>query len=1021
MINCRHRLVARALLMAAVLGFAPRALALNPRLDISQYAHTSWRIGDGFVGGPITTIAQTSDGYLWLGTNDGLFRFDGVKATPWLVPGQELPSQRIIFLLATADGSLWISTERGLASLRNGTLRNYVGPEEQYRTGKLVQDREGEVWGVVYLPRLNRSMLCSFSTGRAECHGLDGGAGAGAIGLYAGSNGRLWVGTAGGVWRWKPAPARFYPLEPEMDGFQGMAEDASGGLLISRRGRVQRLHEGRVQTAHLLPAASGRPQFDDVIADRDGGLWLGSSSEGLLHIHQGIVDAFGEADGLSSDFVYEVFEDREGSIWVATSEGLDRFRDVAVVTVSKRQGLSNLRANAVLSDPDGSVWVSTFDGLNRVTDNAVTVYRQPGSAPDGARASRPVRYVDSTGLPGTGVQCIFRDRLGRIWVSTESGVGYFEGNRLVMVNGVPGGLTRSITEDDDGTIWVASQREGLFRISQGRADPRSVPWTAFDHTEPATVALGDPRGSGVWLGFGLGGLVHFDNGKVAAAYGTVDGLAAGRVHAMHFDADGALWVAADGGLSRLKDGRLATLNSRSGLPCDAVHWAIRDNTNSLWMSMQCGLVRVAAAELTAWDSPERHAATRSVRVSVIGNASGFRALSGTGYTAPVAKSNDGRLWFRAAIGVSVLDPGFVPANRVVPPVHIEAFIADRRRYHDGSTPSTAVRLPPLTRDVQIDYTALSLVAPEQVQFRYRLEGRDTDWQNVGNRRQAFYSDLSPGTYRFRVIASNNDGVWNEEGAAIGFEIAATYYQTNWFIALVAGMLLTLIWAAHRIRLRIVETHEREITALNEKLMSAQEQERIRIAGELHDGVMQEMLAATMMLGTAKRRLGDDSAAHATIDKVQQKLVQAGTEIRQLSHDLHPPALQEAGLPDALRLHCEQFSTSCGIPITCDVDDRVHDLSRGAALALFRIVQEALGNAAKHSKATRITVGLTRSNGHVTLIVSDNGVGFDRGLLTSSGGLGLITMRERAGQLNGTFEFTTAPGRGTTITVIVPFR
>ena len=195
------------------------------------------------------------------------------------------------------------------------------------------------------------------------------------------------------------------------------------------------------------------------------------------------------------------------------------------------------------------------------------------------------------------------------------------------------------------------------------------------------------------------------------------------------------------------------------------------------------------------------------------------------------------------------------------------------------------------------------------------------------------------------------------------------------MALVAGMLLTLVWAAHRLRLRIVETHEREITALNEKLMAAQEQERIRIAGELHDGVMQEMLAATMMLGAAKRRVRRQfGEAQATIDKVQQKLVQAGTDIRQLSHDLHPPALQDAGLPDALRIHCEQFSASCGIPIVCDADDRVHDLSRGAALALFRIVQEALGNAAKHAQATRITVGLTRSGDDVTLTVSDNGVG-----------------------------------------------
>jgi signal transduction histidine kinase len=236
-----------------------------------------------------------------------------------------------------------------------------------------------------------------------------------------------------------------------------------------------------------------------------------------------------------------------------------------------------------------------------------------------------------------------------------------------------------------------------------------------------------------------------------------------------------------------------------------------------------------------------------------------------------------------------------------------------------------------------------------------------------------------------------------------------------------GTSLALVWAAHRVRLRIVEKHRQEISALNERLMKAQEQERIRIAGELHDGVMQEMLAATMMLGTAKRRIAEDSGATATIDKIQQKLIQVGTDIRQLSHDLHPPLLQDAGLPEAVRTYCEQFSASCGIPVVCDANDSARDLSRGAALALFRIVQEALGNAAKHASATRINVHLTRGDGVVSLAVSDDGVGIDRSRLGTSGGLGLIMMRERANQLSGKFDFESAPGRGTTIRVVIPFR
>jgi signal transduction histidine kinase len=379
------------------------------------------------------------------------------------------------------------------------------------------------------------------------------------------------------------------------------------------------------------------------------------------------------------------------------------------------------------------------------------------------------------------------------------------------------------------------------------------------------------------------------------------------------------------------------------------------------------------------------------------------------------------LWFVSHDGISVIDPARLPVNKLPPPVTIEQVIADRNVYSAGSGTGEPLRLPSLVRDLQIDYTALSLVSPGRNRFRYRLEGYDRDWQDVGNRRQAFYTNLPPRNYRFRVIASNNSGVWNEEGVTLDFAIAPAYYQTTWFLALAVGMGLALVWGAHRLRLRIVEQHQGEISALNERLMKAQEQERIRIAGELHDGVMQQMLAVTMMLGTAKRRIAADADAKATIEKVQDKLVQMGTDIRQLSHDLHPPVLQEAGLPKAVQTYCEQFSATSGIPVSCDANQDVRALSRGAALALFRIMQEALGNAAKHAHAKRITVRLTRSDGMVSLVIADDGAGFDPTRLGTSGGLGLIMMRERASQLNGTFSFESAPGRGTTITVVIPFR
>ena len=275
-------------------------------------------------------------------------------------------------------------------------------------------------------------------------------------------------------------------------------------------------------------------------------------------------------------------------------------------------------------------------------------------------------------------------------------------------------------------------------------------------------------------------------------------------------------------------------------------------------------------------------------------------------------------------------------------------------------------------------------------------------------------------YLFRVIACNNSGVWNETGASLSFSIAPAYDQTLWFRALAGAVLAALLWAAYRARMRIVERHSAQITALNERLMKAQEQERTRIAGELHDSVMQQISALSLVLGTAKRQIAADSEAREMVADVQRKLIDVGTEVRQLSHDLHPPELKQMGLPEVLHGYCNSFSQAHGIPVSCEVEASVADLSEGTGLALYRIAQEALGNAAKHAAPTRVEVRLTRAGRDVVLTIADDGRGRDPGQV-DRGGLGLVNMRERARQLSGTFELDSRPGRGTTVRVAVPHR
>ena len=596
-------------------------------------------------------------------------------------------------------------------------------------------------------------------------------------------------------------------------------------------------------------------------------------------------------------------------------------------------------------------------------------------------------------------------------------MGYLEDDRFVLIRDVPGGILRSIAEDTQANLWINHQEFGLFQVPR-EAEVKRISWALLGRKDFATALVGDRLRGGLWLGFWDGGVAYFDDGQIRAMYAAAAGLGEGRVNQFHFDQDGTLWAATEGGLSQVKDGRVATLTSKNGLPCDAVQLVIEDDALSLWLQMPCGLVRVGRSDMDMWARDPK----RRIQTTVFDSSDGVRSVARISTGSPhVAKSTDGKLWFATLDGVSVVDPRHLPFNKLPPPVHIEQITADRKTYGADAIADGHTRLPALTRDLQIDYTALSLVSPEENRFRIKLEGWDREWQDVGTRRQAFYSNLPPRNYRFRVIASNNSGVWNETGAGLDFSIAPAYYQTAWFRTLAVVMFLSLLWAAHRLRLRVVERHQAEISALNESLMKAQEQERTRIAGELHDGVMQQISALSLMLGTARRKIQSDLEAKAEIGDVQMKLLQVGTEVRQLTHDLHPASLKDRGLPDALRAYCDEFSRVRGISVSCDADDAVRELSRGAALALYRIVQEAMGNAVTHGAAQHVDVRLARSNGLVALTVTDDGKGFDPNRIGGVRGLGLINMRERARQLNGTFELDCGPGRGTTVRVTIPFR
>jgi ligand-binding sensor domain-containing protein len=504
--------------MGVLLGCCFSASALNPRFDLDQYAHTSWTVREGYFNGIITSIAQTADGYLWLGTEFGLLRFDGTKTVSWQSQVKDkIPGSDIRSLLASRDGRLWIGTREGLASWKDGKLTVYSALAGHGVTS-LLEDQEGTVWAVA--TAIPTSMLCAIQSGRTQCYGEDGSLPYPITSLYEDNKGNLWVGGGGrtGLWRWKPGPPERYPM-PEP---RALIDGDNGAILIAMSTGITQLVNGKA-TPYPLPVAC---QFapNKLLRDRDGGLWIGTAGRGLLHVHRGRTDLFTQSDGLSGDVVESLFEDREGNIWVSTSNGLDRFHDVAVSTISIKQGLSSTAVWSVLAARDGSVWLGTIDGLNKWINGQNTIYRarrteatSSDAKPDHGGVLDSVREITDSGLPDNYLESLFQDSAGRVWVSTRKGVAYFDNGRFVPVSAVPTGLVNSIAGDGSENLWISHQSAGLFYLHRGSIVKR-IPWAALRHKDWATTLIPDPLQGGLWLGFYQGGVTFLKDGQVRASF-----------------------------------------------------------------------------------------------------------------------------------------------------------------------------------------------------------------------------------------------------------------------------------------------------------------------------------------------------------------------------------------------------------------------------------------------------------------------------------------------------------------------
>lgn len=998
---CRHarqylsrtgaRLLA-ALAIAWLPFVAPGAQAMTPEsLD-----HRRWLASDGGPG-QVGAIVQAADGYLWLGTNDSLVRFDGLRFRPQSPNARGAPL--IVSSLLAQGDDLWVGLRSGGVALVRAGMPLVREAEPGAPAGVvfgLAQDPRQTLWAAA------DDGLAQRANGAWRRVGPDDGFGeGGARAVLVDRDGVLWAAGERRLYYLRRGERRFLDAGLAVDGVDQIAQAPDGAIWLTERhsGKVHRVvlaGQGVSRdTARLDAPATG------LVFDAAGDLWLGTRGSGLLRVARpdGLAALAGATpftarQGLSSDFVWKLHADREGNLWVGTNAGLDRFRPRLLAPAPFPAGALNV---ALAAADDGSLWAG------------------PGS---GAALRLHAGQVRELAMPAP-VNSAIRDAGGGIWMAGPAGIWRSRGAQMAFFAGLPPGAgvqpsVRAMARDLEGGLWVSINKAGLFRHAAGRWE-RMAAGSARDSQRMPVSALAAPDG---WLWFGYrDGLLEARRGGEMRRWTGADGLDVGHVTALAHHA-GRTWVGGQHGLAFVEAGRLRRL----ALPDDGVFDTIyaivavpgRDGLDAdLWLHARAGIFQLGAAEL------RRAIATPGYRIRY----RSFDALGGLAndphqvLPLPTAvRGGDGRLWFSTSGGVVSLDPARLPPPEPGPVAEIETVSVDGARVSLAAPLSLGVD----AKRIAIDYTAPSLAAPERLSFRYRLDGFDTGWIDAGRARQAIYTGLAPGAYRFRVIALNKDGVAGAREAAFAFRVEQAFYRHPLFLGGVGLLLLSALWLAYR------ATARRDAERVRDRLQE-RHRERERIARELHDTLLQGVQGLVLRFQAAADMLPADTPARAHMEQALLRadgvLVEGRDRVRELrcgprdTRELHE-ALAAAGEELAVQWDCGfAFATSGSArrlqPVILD--------------EVYRIGLEALRNAFAHARASQVKVDLAYRRAAFVLAVSDDGRGIDPAWLTEQGRpdhWGLRGMRERAERIGARLEIggaDPAGGRGTRVVLTLPGR
>lgn len=989
----------RILFCLLILGFYDSA-------GYAQQYFKKWTTKDGLPQNHIINIAQTPDGYLWMATNDGLARFDGVRfkvfnksSTP------EMPHNRIYSMFTDTAGRLWVTYQgdQTIVVYENGKFKAFV---------KRRDFEKNEDYG--HLLKWSRRREMKFRAGNSE---------------YVYENGNFVV---------RPAEDRGLPSRVFATDLNSVWIDDGEVFYHVRDEKVSRFAKNDLppfNPEEMLPLDSAErdgvlwfpSDFDlelpynrlfsfkdgklnvfpqlirilDLEFDSKGNLWITTWNEGIVKIDAATVSRNDpENFTVQSDMKYKgriLFRDRDDNIWTGGETGLALSNlDPAVTVFSRATGLPADNVYPIVQDKDGSIWFGAWD------DKLIN-YR------DGQFSSEHIEVVTS----------LFVDRRSRLWVGNIStgGIRYRENGKWIPVNfknalpplnsplGQPTSEIAFITQDQEDKMWFGTD-VGLVHYAPGQ----SRLFTVSDGL-PSNVITSYlfSRTGEMWVGT-IGGVARMENGSWRA-FTEKDGLAGNYTRSFYEDAEGTIWIGGyDGGLTRYKNGEFRKITKSDGLFSDGVFVILEDDNGWFWMNSNQGIYRVRRQELNDFADGK----LESVTSVSYGPEDGLPDVEGNGGKQPAGlKAADGKLWFPMARGIAVIDPKTVKRSTLPPPVLIEEARIDQKPFDISGG---EIRLEPEQVALEVDYTALRFVGAERMRFRYRLEGLENDWTDAGARRTAYFSHLPYGAYTFRVIAANSDGVWNNEGAAVRIVVVPPFYREWWFYALSVLGVFSLISFAYIYRLRQLQTLNEARAGFARGLIESQETERRRIALDLHDSVGQ-MLAVirnrTMLALDAK----DADKTLEQLREISEASTLALQETRSIARHLHPAQLENLGLTTALQTLVESVENAAGMKCEADIGEVPDNLPYEAAINIYRISQESLSNIIKHSGASVAVVTLKIEGENLVLIIEDDGRGFVES--QTAQGLGLTGIRERARMIGADLKINSQPGEGTKITLVLP--